>query len=970
MEKKKNQHQVYIGSIFISLLLVLSVAAGIYARENLPQFTIQESGSSKDTSDSGTSGSSGSEPDLKSDGTSTQTSGDATNILDTTQNTTSGESNNTTLGTSDTIQTISPQTVFVEIFSPKEDELLSGGRKFSAYTSVPVNEVVFVLDNPASLIMPDKSFFARDAGSMQKWELEVDTREISDGSYNFFAFAHQDNQKYSSQVINVRVYNVLDSIKFQILRPVEKTISGNIELMAEASALVESGYFEIQGEKSAKYPAFVDGRYLKAVWNTFDFPNGEYAVTITALKSSRSYSSEKFIFEVKNIFEVAPPLPANTETEDISQVPIITLKAPSSSPVQRIEVLRAITTLPVNDLLFVISRETGAKEAGAFFHEGEWRYEWNTLGIPNGKYEIFAKAQVSGKVYASQKVMVAVENVVASPRPEEGEALPQQENIVLPEDDNFSMPEPDSGTKEVLPPPNPLPEKISPPPASVERPSDNSPQAFIPPSDECMARGIRDEELCREYKNLPLDCRREGITHPEPCQRYMFSRYHGRKEFTISDKPIDCIQAKEADCAKIIEKKYFPEECVRVGIKSSEDCKNFIAQLYLPQECAGFDITKQFECNEKIKEKYFKEECERQKFSSSAECFDYMFERYGSKMECIGLDADSCKEVMKRRYLAASSLEVKLYEKREEILSPFIKRSVVLKPQLQKSQEAGADVAAFETLEDAVPIVIQRETAVSILPSEKKVFLSGDEKVTAVSSGVMVFDDDLDGLLNDLEERFGTDPKNPDSDGDGFSDGDEIAHSFNPQGAGELKESPEPMELALINKATLEHPKVSGEVSLEMKIERVENITEPLSQDENKDGEVSSYQRFSGKSLPNTVIALYIYSSMPVVVLTRTDEYGNWVYTLKQSLREGEHEVYVTVNDETGKIVSKSEPHRFFVKEAKAVTAQEFFVEGLTAKSSVWESVRVYLLMAGAVTFFGIVLVIYYLLYGKKRDYF
>lgn len=42
-----------------------------------------------------------------------------------------------------------------------------------------------------------------------------------------------------------------------------------------------------------------------------------------------------------------------------------------------------------------------------------------------------------------------------------------------------------------------------------------------------------------------------------------------------------------------------------------------------------------------------------------------------------------------------------------------------------------------------------------------------------VASVNMPFDDDADGLLSDEEEALGTDPENPDSDDDGWLDGEE-----------------------------------------------------------------------------------------------------------------------------------------------------------------------------------------------------
>jgi len=49
------------------------------------------------------------------------------------------------------------------------------------------------------------------------------------------------------------------------------------------------------------------------------------------------------------------------------------------------------------------------------------------------------------------------------------------------------------------------------------------------------------------------------------------------------------------------------------------------------------------------------------------------------------------------------------------------------------------------------------------------------------------FDTDNDGLSDSLEVMaYFTEPKNPDTDGDGFKDGDEVKKGFNPHGEGKL----------------------------------------------------------------------------------------------------------------------------------------------------------------------------------------
>jgi hypothetical protein len=47
-------------------------------------------------------------------------------------------------------------------------------------------------------------------------------------------------------------------------------------------------------------------------------------------------------------------------------------------------------------------------------------------------------------------------------------------------------------------------------------------------------------------------------------------------------------------------------------------------------------------------------------------------------------------------------------------------------------------------------------------------------------------DIDLDGLTNAEESQYRTNPENPDSDGDGYLDGDEVENGYNPMGSGRL----------------------------------------------------------------------------------------------------------------------------------------------------------------------------------------
>ncbi len=51
-------------------------------------------------------------------------------------------------------------------------------------------------------------------------------------------------------------------------------------------------------------------------------------------------------------------------------------------------------------------------------------------------------------------------------------------------------------------------------------------------------------------------------------------------------------------------------------------------------------------------------------------------------------------------------------------------------------------------------------------------------------------DPDHDGLTNLQEQQYGTNPNNPDTDGDGYHDGAEVKAGYNPLGPGKLLKTP------------------------------------------------------------------------------------------------------------------------------------------------------------------------------------
>ena len=165
-------------------------------------------------------------------------------------------------------------------------------------------------------------------------------------------------------------------------------------------------------------------------------------------------------------------------------------------------------------------------------------------------------------------------------------------------------------------------------------------------------------------------------------------------------------------------------------------------------------------------------------------------------------------------------------------------------------------------------------------------------------------DPDNDGINNNEEFRYNTNPLNPDTDGDGYIDGDEIRNRFNP-----LKYSPGDGS----DKIIFENPKEKGEVK--NNLYKITNIESVNINNENK-------IKLTGKGLPNSFITIYVYSSLPIILTVKTDENGDWSYILDKQLDDGDHEVYVAITDNTGKITAKSEPLPF-VNVAGAVSLKD-----------------------------------------------
>lgn len=137
---------------------------------------------------------------------------------------------------------------------------------------------------------------------------------------------------------------------------------------------------------------------------------------------------------------------------------------------------------------------------------------------------------------------------------------------------------------------------------------------------------------------------------------------------------------------------------------------------------------------------------------------------------------------------------------------------------------------------------------------------------------------------------MGTNPFHPDTDNDGVLDRVEIITGFDPL-------NPSPVE-----KIVYESPKKNNKAPIneQYKVERIEMIKE-----------VTGNIKIEGRGLPNSFVNIYIYSEPFLVLVTKTDDRGRFVYILDKPLKKGPHQIYVAITDNKGKIMERSEVFNF-----------------------------------------------------------
>lgn len=223
-------------------------------------------------------------------------------------------------------------------------------------------------------------------------------------------------------------------------------------------------------------------------------------------------------------------------------------------------------------------------------------------------------------------------------------------------------------------------------------------------------------------------------------------------------------------------------------------------------------------------------------------------------------------------------------------------------------------------------------------------------RLTETGESYFVIDSDGDGLTDDQEARFGSDPTKADTDGDKFDDAHEILNGYSPSGDGRFLQTVSPLDRALAAKAPIQEPSSSGTQSDNLKIVNV------IPGDENQ-GLV-----FGGQAPANQTIALFIYGPSPLVITASADSTGQWRSSLNQNLTDGAHQIVAVTMDDAGHVINKSAPFNIVVNNHQLLSDQS-----VISSTGLYAGPFVKYLMGGSFSALGLIaLLLTNMIYERK----
>ena len=455
---------------------------------------------------------------------------------------------------------------------------------------------------------------------------------------------------------------------------------------------------------------------------------------------------------------------------------------------------------------------------------------------------------------------------------------------------------------------------------------------------KCTTDGATTLDQCRlaaEVQMVPEECLLAGMMTPDSCRYYLFGQ--SAEAATESQLPDACratnITSGDA-CSSYLASNNLPLRCLKAGLSDPEACRSYLAQRDLPEDCRAAGIADVSECQRRLTEKALAIYCPPEISGSNAgslnekACKEYIYRQISGDVRCQGQTPDECALAIKSAYLG----EVVAAKEKAKRVGDALQALSGKTPTM--GTLTVVDGALAEEVAKLLPLAQGTEARVSLLSAQPTMMIESDGSTAAAPPGAVAIDADGDGVPDDVEVRYGLDPKHPETTA-GIPDAEALKKLT-------LKT---PVDKAIAADAALGQPLTDGTKDDALAVTEVDNVrpvvagaaapaarTKMVGKATFRDvaGQAAAV-RFGGQGQPGTTVTLYFYSDLPLIATTTVDANGQWQYDLSEPLSDGPHEVYVAINDETGRVTAKSDPLAFVVKAAQALTADEAYAAAVPA---------------------------------------
>ena len=735
-----------------------------------------------------------------------------------------------------------------------------------------------------------------------QYRIELDTTAYDDGVYNLLVFVDNDDVGSKEIVIN----NFIEP-EISLIEPVNNSVINNSSFQVEFETnfvpsffsyelfniddpVISTGQIEIDSVGGQNWSDTINLNEL--------FIDGQYILrTVASGGELENDLYENFYLEL-DLVEDEPLIPPEVP-EDI----FIELFNPGSNLSDLID-LQASANYPDLEIDFVVLNSTSQEEVlrlPATYFENIYIANFDTTLLANNNYYLLASTIFDDVEVASDSILVSIFNIGEGendPICGDGEINQDSEEC---DDGNTEDGDGCSGN------------------CILEEAPICGDGEINQDSEECDDGNTEDGDGC------DADCILEEAQNNPPGNGGSDNQEEG-DSVVIYDLDTTCLEA---------------------GILDETTCLHFLSLLHdtIDPICIEQNIYDSIACEDYLNIIYVDPQCQEVDIIDPEQCKDYLLEKYVSNVDCQLDDQNLCTSILRDEYLNRLVVESNNQQAIADVLDPLVGQNINLQDLSNQLEDHGLD-------QNILPLAPDIATQVLLADSQDEIVLEDREILTVLNSAVLIIDSDGDSLPDDLEEYYGTDIYNSDSDGDGYFDGEEIVNGYNPSGDGRLDIARTVFDEIILSKTPLKQPKIAPlNVDNTLTVKEIVNVDDKI--------------RLNGQAEPNTWVNIYLYSDLPLVMTTKTDQDGNWSYTIQKSLQDEHHRVYVTVNSMTGKVVKQSAPTSFLVKSARAVTADDYFDTATTADTT---DNMIFYYIAGAILLIIIGLVVILLLNRRRPD--